>query len=333
MHVAQLLLLVLAAASLLATRTAAAVAVANPAALQRISLLLTSVGRADTTQQPFTQPLLARLHPATPLADGSGVSVRSLDITAAPLPANFSSLGDGVLNELADFLASDATALALLEAAADDEALAELLEEPPFNRTERCHGYSGLQSSIPEEASGWLCSWAMSVPHCLNAAPLPCPTCHSIQVINCFCDDTLPWPHCDALLHQWLSAAWRTAIAATRAARAQTRRLHQVPYVNCNGVTSLFNLLNSGSTCVDAYCEAGVTSLGKIYGQVEVSNTCWLVAVTPSASVSSFYPSVLVPLRRRAVPHLYPWHPTTPRARPMTKQQRSAHPVNVAQSR
>lgn len=104
-------------------------------------------------------------------------------------------------------------------------------------------------------------------------------------MVDCYCDDAVPWPTCDSLLHLELRRVWSQQAPAlgaalrrmARGARRQAgppapaprRRLQQ--YASCDGTDSLFSFDTSSGGCISAYCEAGVYGVGKVYGQVEAS--------------------------------------------------------------
>ncbi|PRW33835.1 hypothetical protein C2E21_7426 [Chlorella sorokiniana] len=234
------------------------VTAADPVAvLQSTSALLAGVGAADPGAQPAAEALQARLN--APAAQA--VSTRALGLGGQTQLGPNSTVMDGnTLDELAAFLASPSNARALQAAAAADDALADLLHAPPFNRTERCA--DALRGNV------------------------------SSEIANCYCNSAQPWPHCDALLHRWLVDAWRavesalpnrTAGIASQPLAHPGRRLAG-GLIYCDGATGLFSFDAAAGGCVHAYCSINFVGVGKIYGQVE--GCAWAVSVNYDKTVA-----------------------------------------------
>lgn len=152
------------------------VTAADPAAaLKAAAALVAGVGSADPTAQPKAAALLARI--TTPPAQA--VSLRTLNPVAGLQPNASATAMDGdTLDELAALLAGSGSAQALLAAAALSRELADLLDVPPFNRTERCADalQSNVASEVGRRAAGSCPNQPGPPPHA-HPCP-PCPTHH-----------------------------------------------------------------------------------------------------------------------------------------------------------
>lgn len=117
------------------------------------------------------------------------------------------------------------------------------LPSPPFDRQERCEEVIGANLTS--------------------------------RVVDCFCEDAMPWMTCDAWMHLELKAAWMAVsarVSARVSSRPGVRRGLSSSFmgVTCGGLEDLADLgdvVDSGG-CVDTYCEADLFGFGRLYGQV-----------------------------------------------------------------
>lgn len=106
------------------------------------------MGSTAPAAQPTADALQARL--AAPAA--KPMSARMMDV-GTELKVNSTAVMDSdTLDELVAFLASPANARALQAAAAANDTLADVLDAPPFNRTERCT--DALRGNVSAEVGG-----------------------------------------------------------------------------------------------------------------------------------------------------------------------------------
>lgn len=133
----------------------------NPAAMHHAAALVAAASTAGGGGDEV-HGLLARLRPRPALSTRSlNHSEPAPSLEDALLSSDGAAIDGELLDNLAAFLAQEATAEALLAAADGDATLAELLDSPPYNRSERCEeALSGASKVNLTEKVGVVC-WVL----------------------------------------------------------------------------------------------------------------------------------------------------------------------------